>query len=88
MRLSATRPKASLTARLFRRSKKKKRKRKSIQFVSAWLCMYLLQLLQQSLVKNNVLRGAVKNAYSSRELTEKQTITQFIGLRVAETKNQ
>lgn len=50
--------------------------------------MYLLQLLQQSLIKNNVLRGAVKNAYSSRELTEKQTITQFIGLRVAESENQ
>lgn len=75
-------PKASFTARLFRRFKKK-----TILFVLAMLFTYFQQLLQQSLIKNNVLRGADKHAYSSRELTEK-TIAQFIGGHFAHDKNQ
>lgn len=51
----------SLTA-FFRRSDK------SIHFVSALLFLYFLQFCQQSLVKNKVLRGAVRNVYSLREL--------------------
>lgn len=51
------RPKASLTAGL-----------KQINLLQQ--VVHILQLLQQILIKNNVLRGAVKNAYSSTELTQ------------------